>query len=408
MLHLIFVLQNHLRHKNTNLLKKTKNIVFVVGRFYPDINGAVRQAELLANRLKRSRLARVYVLSGIADRTMDRVSLLGRLPVLRSNYDATSALGRIIQIFIFLRLGFFLGLKADLIHFHGFSRRNALLFLLMRVLGRPCILKMTLLGVDDPLTVRRLGWLWWLIYKEFDHYIGITPAFTRSFGKSGLPLNRYSLIPNGVDFSLFHPLTGPERDCRRLELGLPVNAKIFLSVGNFSTIKNMFFVYKVWLQLWERGCQSYMVFIGNFEGGDQVDPLEYRKICDDAKNHNLEKNLLFIGQTDKIHEYLACSNYYISGSTAEGLSNALLEALATGLVCFTTSLEGNTTWLCEKTKLIFPINSLDEEVWARFIIMTTAAEVKGLIPSSLEEFKREFDIDVTEQRIHECYLSLIN
>ena len=190
----MFVPDNHLWHGKPNFLRKMKNIVFIVGRFYPDINGAARQAELLANRLRRSRLARVYVLSGIADRALNRVSLLRGLPVLRANYEATSALGRVIQILVFLRLGFILGLKADLIHFHGFSRRNALLLLLMRILRRPCILKMTSFGVDDPLSVRRSGWLRWLFYREFDHYIGITPAFTRSFSKSGLSLNRYSLI----------------------------------------------------------------------------------------------------------------------------------------------------------------------------------------------------------------------
>lgn len=388
-------------------LSKIKKVVFVVGRFYPDINGAAKQAELLADRLTGQKLARVYVLSGIAERSLKRVSLSTGLPVLRANCDTASTLGRMIQILIFLRLGFFLGLNADLIHFHGFSKRNAILLLIMRILGRPCIIKMTLLGIDDPCAVRPLGWPWWLLYRGFDHYIGITPGFTRSFSESGLPLRRYSLIPNGVDFSVFFPPTRSEMDSIRRELGLPVDSKVFLSVGGFTATKNMFFIYKVWRQLWVRGYQSYLVFVGNFEGGDEVDPMEHSKIFEDAKFNGLESNLIFVGQTDQIRTYLMLANYYMSGSTAEGLSNALLEALSMGLVCFTTSLEGNTTWLSDITNLIFPINSLDEEVWADRILRSFSFRNNELEFPSLDRFKAEFDIGVTARRVHECYSSLI-
>jgi glycosyltransferase involved in cell wall biosynthesis/peptidoglycan/xylan/chitin deacetylase (PgdA/CDA1 family) len=60
-----------------------------------------------------------------------------------------------------------------------------------------------------------------------------------------------------------------------------------------------------------------------------------------AKSLGLERSVRFLGHTDRVPELLALSDVFVLPSRSEGLSNALLEAMRSGLPCIATSVGGN-------------------------------------------------------------------
>jgi len=58
-------------------------------------------------------------------------------------------------------------------------------------------------------------------------------------------------------------------------------------------------------------------------------------------NLAIEKNVVFLGNKNKINEVFEQTTIYVSPSRREGLSNALLEAMAFGLPCIVTNISGS-------------------------------------------------------------------
>jgi N-acetylgalactosamine-N,N'-diacetylbacillosaminyl-diphospho-undecaprenol 4-alpha-N-acetylgalactosaminyltransferase len=69
-------------------------------------------------------------------------------------------------------------------------------------------------------------------------------------------------------------------------------------------------------------------------------PLEYefKKISMDL---GIDNTVEFVGNVHNVGKYLKDSDLFILSSRAEGLSNALLEAMSCGIPCISTAIGGN-------------------------------------------------------------------
>ena len=55
--------------------------------------------------------------------------------------------------------------KIDVVHIHGYSKRNAIAILISRVLQKKIVLKMTSYGHDDPNSIKSGTSVLWKIFK---------------------------------------------------------------------------------------------------------------------------------------------------------------------------------------------------------------------------------------------------
>jgi glycosyltransferase involved in cell wall biosynthesis len=64
----------------------------------------------------------------------------------------------------------------------------------------------------------------------------------------------------------------------------------------------------------------------------------YRVRDELESKYGIDSRIRFLGRVSNVQEYLQASDYFVSASLAEGLPNAVLEALACGLPCLLSDI----------------------------------------------------------------------
>ena len=142
----------------------------------------------------------------------------------------------------------------------------------------------------------------------------------------GVPAHRLAVIPNGVDIDQWSPpdgFTGSLAQQRvRQRLG---SKRIFLYMGRVATEKNVEALLRAWRLVSPDQCQLVIVGDGPLRSGLQ--------------NKFNDSSILWWGYEGDLNTRVAllqCAEVFVLPSLVEGLSLALLEAMATGTACVAT------------------------------------------------------------------------
>jgi len=125
-------------------------------------------------------------------------------------------------------------------------------------------------------------------------------------------------IQNGIDVELFKNAGAKEKVELRRKLKLPLDKKIFLSIGVLSNRKNPFPIIETFKKAGLKDC--HMIFLGD----GHLAPGLRKEIGNKA-------DICLLGNVANVNEYLKAADFVISTSLAEGLPNSILEGLACGL-----------------------------------------------------------------------------
>lgn len=159
--------------------------------------------------------------------------------------------------------------------------------------------------------------------------IAISPTIKKELEELGVDEKNVLYIPNGVDIHKFRPASIPERKEFRKKIGIPEDSIIFLTVGQLIESKHPINLIKTFKNLSKKFTNVYLIIIGKGEMKTQIDT-----IITNFPNVFLIEFLPF----SEINEYYNCADYYITASTYEGQSLALLEAMSSGLPCITSNI----------------------------------------------------------------------
>ncbi len=128
------------------------------------------------------------------------------------------------------------------------------------------------------------------------------------------------LIYNRVDTKRFKPISVDEKRRLRKELGLSVNKFITIVVAKFRNEKRYDRVLKL-----ARNFQGEFILLGQ--------TLDELKTLD-----NVPSNCIPMGTVSNVSEFMKTADIFLLTSDGEGLSNAMLEALSTGVPVISTSV----------------------------------------------------------------------
>ncbi|MBS4930172.1 MAG: glycosyltransferase family 4 protein [Clostridiales bacterium] len=135
----------------------------------------------------------------------------------------------------------------------------------------------------------------------------------------------------GVGINRIDKLSVEEIKNKRIELGIPLEGTLLISVGELNKNKNQRVILKI---LKESNMKNLFCIICG-EGPEKMQLNTY------IKRYNLESQVKLLGFRQDIDELLMCSNIFVCSSKREGLSVAVMEALSYGIPVIATSVRGN-------------------------------------------------------------------
>lgn len=260
------------------------------------------------------------------------------------------------------------GRRFDVWHVHQYGLHAALAVVFGGLLGRPVVLKLTSSahqGLGRTLASSRLAGLMAYLHRRVDAVVALTRETAAEAEAFGIPKERIHGLGNGVDTNLFRPRSEHERQALRGKLGLG-GGPVVVFVGRLSHEKNVAGLLLAWSQAQPRSSGHWrLVVVGEGPLRGDLDIL--------SNQLQVGPGVKFVGQQSNVVEWLGASDIYVLSSFNEGLSNTLLEAMATGLPVVITHVSGSTE-LVQETGSGWVVDIEDMAGFANALLALMASE----------------------------------
>ncbi len=292
----------------------------------------------------------------------------------------------------------------DIVHSH--SQFADVAAMLLKLEGKAPVIVRTLHN-GFPLEwmrrpLRRLFFSYLLFVLLYDREIGVSPHITEYLDRRRLAkiLKRSGMmINNAVDLSRFHP----QPECReyvRQELGVPQNAYLVGTVGRLGIEKGYDILIQAAAQITPRCDDVYFLIVGD---GKQAISLKEQAVM-----AGIDDRLIFAGARSDVERLLGSMDLFVCSSRWEGLSTAILEAMATGVPIVATDIPGNRGLLENgKNAWIVPVENPQAMASA---ILNSKGEVEVR-----REFTRQGHVEVLKYTVDrvadqhgQLYRSIVN
>ena len=170
-----------------------------------------------------------------------------------------------------------------------------------------------------------------ILSKFTDKMIAVSESIKRDIIKyDGIYPSKILVIPNGIDTERFKP-EGIFADLRK-EFSIQERDTVIGFIGRIVPAKGLEYLIDAFSYLKEDFKNIKLLIIGE---GNLVERLR-----EQAKEKKLDDSIIFPGGRRDIPDILACINIFVMPSIAEGLPNALLEAMAMGKPIVATMIGG--------------------------------------------------------------------
>lgn len=293
------------------------NILFCTFSYYPAVTGgAERQARLQAQELVR-RGHRVTVVcpqaEGLTSETIEGVRVIR---LCRVEHWPVTRLSYFVRLFPWLlrHVG-----KFDLVHVHLANIQADLAVFAARRWRRPSYLKLACGGPVGE--VQRLApvarFTRWYGYRHADRIQALSSEIAEELIGIGVREDRIVQIPNGIDLGEFVPVDEERRRQLRAKLDLPADRLTALFVGRLVDYKGIYDLLEAWPQVKHQ--DATLVVVGATDEDVSAPP-----------------GVIVRGWVRSPREYMQAADVFVHPSHADGMSNAVLEAMACGLALVAT------------------------------------------------------------------------
>lgn len=305
-------------------------VLMITQHFYPSRGGLERQTLQLAKRLQGRGVDVAVVTARLPG--LKAFEVVEDVPVYRNigqakGYASLALYLSSLLVFLLTR-----GAVYDLFHIQQALYPAFIGVLASKILRKKSIVKVTGSGSSGNAAVlhsRRLGPLLLPMIRQADVMASLSEETTREVSSLGFH-GQIAEIPNGVDVDHFRPIAN-RPDLRR-QLGLP-EARIVFHAGRLSAEKGQDLLIRAWHRVAMQYADALLLIAG---AGPERCALEEM-----TARLGIADRVRMLGEVADIAPYLAVADVFVLPSRGEGMSNALLEAMATGLPCLASDVGGN-------------------------------------------------------------------
>ena len=121
-------------------------------------------------------------------------------------------------------------------------------------------------------------------------------------------------------------------------------------------------------------------------------------------NPGLRERVRFLGPCDRVPEFLNAIDVYVLPSISEGISNSLLEAMATGVPVMASDVGGNPEVVVDGTSgILFPVGDF-RQLTDRLLFLSNQGALRSqLAENARRRIEEEFSVDLMIRRYEEMY-----
>ena len=212
----------------------------------------------------------------------------------------------------------------------------------------------------------------------------------------GFPRQNISVLTNGVAIENFDPAG---RNDFRASLGLPDDVPLFGSIGRLVPVKNYPMLVRAAQLVIKELPQAHLVFIGDGPQRAQLEQLA--QACGIAANVTI---LSWRKDVAKIYQAL---DVFVLSSVSEGMSNSILEAMASRTAVVATRVGGNSE-LVVHNETGFLVPSQDHAAMANVLLalLQNPRRCRQLGEAGRQRAEEYFSLEVMVRNYERMYLEV--
>jgi glycosyltransferase involved in cell wall biosynthesis len=275
-----------------------------------------------------------------------------------------------------------------------------------RLLGKPVIVRVTLSGPEGevrqirrlPLTGIRLRQL-----RAVDRWVALTGEMRDEIVSLGVPAEKVVVIPNAAHVPQRNAQSPVDQACARLQLDLTA-PRIAVYAGRLSAEKGLDVLLDAWRLVHAVDPDAHLVLLG---GGSDYRNVE-GALRQQAERLGIDDVVHFRGHVPNVDDYLVAANAFVLPSRAEGMSNALVEALAAGAAVVASDIPANRAVVAHgETALLVPVE--DAGALARAVARVfTEPELAGELGGRARAYaERELSVPAMASRYVALYREVV-
>jgi glycosyltransferase involved in cell wall biosynthesis len=217
--------------------------------------------------------------------------------------------------------------------------------------------------------------------------------------EDGLSPEKVITVPNGVDLASIDSCQPADR---RREFGVGQESPVIVTVANLRPVKGIDILVRAASLVCRQFPDATFAVIGEAHEGSYLPDLQAL-----AKNLGVMQNVHFFGRRTDVCALLKASDLFCLPSRSEGMSNALLEAMACHLPCVTTDVGGNPeVMIHDRTGFLVPPEN-PEALAERIIAVLQSPDRERLGHEGRQVVEAKFTLERMIDRLSSLYESLL-
>ncbi|USK33678.1 glycosyltransferase family 4 protein [Bacillus sp. F19] len=368
-------------------------IVMLISSFHPLLGGAEKQAQRLGADLV-SKGNNVTVLTRWHKGLKPEEKIDG-LNVVRLKVSSNSKFAPIIYLIKVLMYMWKYKKDIDVVHAHALSAPGLTAALTSFVTGIPSIAKIAGGGNQLGCEIKRMyldniiGKLKVkFMQKHISRFIAISRAIEDDLNYVNTPSKKIVFLPNGIDKLLYQNKNQNEFHLK--------SKKTFLYVGRLEKVKGIDILMEAWSRINKQLKQnSQLIILG--EGSI------------DISRFQTDESVEYMGKVDNVRDYLANADVFLLPSRYEGISNALLEAMASKLTIIASKVGGNPDLIKHgENGFLFERENIEQLQNLIEGIMSSQYDVSSIGEAAYKFIEKDYDLDKISNKYIKLYQQISN